>query len=336
MGSLLSSKHGLGADQALEWEVVTANGTHLIATPTENSDLYWALSGGGGGTYAVVLSLTAKAYPNDKVGGVSLAFSTATANDETLWNTAAFFQKDIVSTLVDAGAHVQWGVYGPMFYITEATIPGATEDDMRRVFTPFTKYLDGQGIQYQMNVTSFPTFLQHADKYLGPLPYGSIPAAQIQGGVMISRSTVSSKNDELISTLRTIATNSSFFIASYAVNVSHAPSSPNAVLPAWRDALSYFVVFQSWNYTAPAGYMDAQERLLTEEIMPPLQDLASGAYMNEADFANPRWREEFYGENWDRLLSIKNKWDPMSLFYAQTAVGSDEWSVASDGRLCRT
>src|ERR1700712_2958713 len=56
--SALSSTHGLGADQVLEWELVTANGTHLIASPTQNSDLYWALSGGGPGTYGVVVSVT--------------------------------------------------------------------------------------------------------------------------------------------------------------------------------------------------------------------------------------------------------------------------------------
>ena len=58
--STLSSLYGLGADQALEWEVVTADGQHLVATPTQHSDLYWALSRGGGGSYAVVLSLTPK------------------------------------------------------------------------------------------------------------------------------------------------------------------------------------------------------------------------------------------------------------------------------------
>lgn len=264
-----------------------------------------------------------------------MAFSANSTDDDLLWDAIEFFQKQALPDIVDAGAHVQWGVFGPVFTIVEATIPGATENDMRDVFSPFTDYLDDQGIQYRMNVTGFATFLQHAEQYLGPLPYGAIPAAQIQGGVMVSRTTVSSDSTGLISALRKIATTSSFIIASYALNVSRAPSSPNAVLPAWRDALSYFVVFQSWNFTAPAGYMQQQEQILTEELMPPLQDLASGAYMNEADFANPRWRQEFYGENWDKLIAIKGKWDPDDLFYARTAVGSDAWTVADDGRLCK-
>lgn len=49
--SALTSAYGMGADQALEWEVVTPNGDHLIASPTQNTDLYFALSGGGGSTY---------------------------------------------------------------------------------------------------------------------------------------------------------------------------------------------------------------------------------------------------------------------------------------------
>lgn len=65
--SLLSSMIGLSADQVLEWEVVTGTGKHLVATPYQNEDLYWALSGGGGGAYAAILSMTVKAYPDVKV-----------------------------------------------------------------------------------------------------------------------------------------------------------------------------------------------------------------------------------------------------------------------------
>ncbi|KAF1958216.1 putative isoamyl alcohol oxidase [Byssothecium circinans] len=313
--SLLSSKHGLGADQALEWE---------------------ALSGGGGGTYGVVISLTSKAYPYDKVGGVSLQFASASANDDTLWDAVTFFQKVSLPTIVDAGAHVQWAVFGPMFILTEATIPGATEDDMRTVFSSFTTYLSDHGIQYQMNVTSYPTFYQHTDKYIGPLPYGTTPASQIQGGVMVSRSTAVNDTDTLVNVLRNISTTyPQFGIASYAMDVSRSPSFPNAVLPAWREQLSYFVIMQFWNYTIPVSAMAEQERISTEEVISPLQDIASGAYMNEADFRNPRWREEFYGENWDRLVEVKRKWDPRGVLYAATAVGSDEWVVKGDGRLCR-
>lgn len=58
----MSSEYGLGADQVLEWEVVTANGDHIVATPSNNADMYWALSGGGPGTFGVVISMTVRAH----------------------------------------------------------------------------------------------------------------------------------------------------------------------------------------------------------------------------------------------------------------------------------
>lgn len=36
----------MGADQALSYEVITPGGEFVTASPTENEDLYWALSGG--------------------------------------------------------------------------------------------------------------------------------------------------------------------------------------------------------------------------------------------------------------------------------------------------
>jgi FAD/FMN-containing dehydrogenase len=331
----------MAADQALEWEVVTANGTLVTATPTENSDLYWALSGGGGGTYGIVLSLTVRAYVDTIVGGVSLALPSPSGsiNDDILWDAISFFYRHAVAGIVDAGAHVQGAVYGPIFILSEVTIPGLTEDGMRSVMKPFTDYLDNRAIQYQMNVTSYPGFYEHADHYVGPFPHGITYSAQIQGGVMISRETLlsNSTGPELIARLRHISTTTDFMVLPYSFNGgAKDPSTPaNAVHAGWRDALAYIVISQQWNYSAPFSFMDEQERKLTEEIMPPMQELASGAYMSEADFRNPKWKEEFYGVNWDRLSEVKSKWDPEALLYATTAVGSDEWKVDADGRLCR-
>src|SRR6478735_7826229 len=55
--SPLSSSYGFGADNTLEFEVVTAAGRIVRASATENSDLYWALSGGGAGNFAIVTSM---------------------------------------------------------------------------------------------------------------------------------------------------------------------------------------------------------------------------------------------------------------------------------------
>lgn len=47
--STVTSTFGLGADQALSLEVVTADGKLVTADPVTNQDLFWAMRGGGGG-----------------------------------------------------------------------------------------------------------------------------------------------------------------------------------------------------------------------------------------------------------------------------------------------
>jgi FAD/FMN-containing dehydrogenase len=82
--------------------------------------------------------------------------------------------------------------------------------------------------------------------------------------------------------------------------------------------------------------MIALQDKITYEVIPAIEAITpgSGAYMNEADFRQPDWKEDFFGTNYETLLGIKNKWDPKHLFYAITAVGNDAWRVAADGRMC--
>jgi FAD/FMN-containing dehydrogenase len=46
--STFSSYYGLGSDQVLSLNVVTADGRFVTADPTTNRDLFYAMRGGGG------------------------------------------------------------------------------------------------------------------------------------------------------------------------------------------------------------------------------------------------------------------------------------------------
>ena len=77
---------------------------------------------------------------------------------------------------------------------------------------------------------------------------------------------------------------------------------------------------------------------MTNVLLPQLEQLTpgGGAYLNEANFQQPDFQQVFYGSNYARLSDIKNKYDPEDIFYALTAVGSENWIEADDGRLCRS
>ncbi|CAK7206603.1 hypothetical protein SEUCBS139899_009403 [Sporothrix eucalyptigena] len=73
----VTSYLGLGSDQALSIEVVTADGRLVTADPFQNTDLFFALRGGGPSTYGVMTSVVMKAFPpiNVTTSSVSIQFS---------------------------------------------------------------------------------------------------------------------------------------------------------------------------------------------------------------------------------------------------------------------
>ncbi len=58
----LGGKHGLALDNLISVDIVTADGQLRIAGATENSDLFWAVRGGGG-NFGVVTSFEYQLYP---------------------------------------------------------------------------------------------------------------------------------------------------------------------------------------------------------------------------------------------------------------------------------
>jgi hypothetical protein len=52
----------------------------------------------------------------------------------------------------------------------------------------------------------------------------------------------------------------------------------------------------------------------------------SGSYVSEAGYADPDWRRRSFGNNYDRLLQVKRRYDPSDLFITYHGVGSEDWS----------
>ena len=54
--------YGLGVDNILEATIVLASGEIVTANANQNSDLYFAIRGGGGSTWGIITSITVKAH----------------------------------------------------------------------------------------------------------------------------------------------------------------------------------------------------------------------------------------------------------------------------------
>lgn len=64
-----SKLYGVAASHLLQAEIITADGKVRIANAYQNPDLFWAIKGGGGGTFGVVTSMTLKTHELPTVFG---------------------------------------------------------------------------------------------------------------------------------------------------------------------------------------------------------------------------------------------------------------------------
>lgn len=151
--SALSSKYGLAADQVLEWEVVDGQGNLLTASPSVNSDLYWALCGGGGGTYGVVTSMTTKAYPDIPVTGASVSFTNAQVTQDQFYDVLATFQASLPD-IVDSGAMTVSFFTNATFALSPLTAPGLSPEDVDKLLLPLKNKLESYNMTYSKFVTA--------------------------------------------------------------------------------------------------------------------------------------------------------------------------------------
>ncbi|KAJ7776003.1 hypothetical protein DFH07DRAFT_73735 [Mycena maculata] len=334
--SMLSSVHGLAADQTLSFEVITTEGEFLVASPTQNRDLYWALSGGGGGTYGIVWSMTIKGHKDVPVTIAAVEFTSENISADTFWAGIGAFHADTPSYTAVGGFAIA-AYTTKWFRLKPLAFPSVSSDAVEQLVQPFLGSLDKLHINYTHSIVTHPGFL-NASQSVASLADYSVGTSHFGGRLLPA-----SLWRDLPSFLRMnrvirdiIEDGGMSFDVALRPSMQVAGNPDNAVLPAWREAERLFIPTLPWD-----DYADWDQILQTREKVTwtfgePLRKLTpgGGAYLNEADTSEPDWREAFYGENYPRLLAIKDRYDPSQLLYGSTAVGGDRWVEVEDGRLC--
>lgn len=295
-------------------------------------NLYWALSGGGG-TYGVVVSMTVKVHQQEVavVVGMSFAVLSTSTGTEDFWAAVKMFIESLPS-MVDSGLHVSWTLASGIFAVTPTSGPGISQQEIDKLFAPTISQLNQTSIPYQYNSQSCPTWLRGFEAFI-------LPSANVSSHIiysrLIPRSVIDVQADDFISVLQTTV-QKNFIAVGNSINVSAQNSSNVAVNPYWRQTTVHLSIGTFFNYQDFASNFQNLD-LMTNTLIPLLRELTpNGAvYINEADFQQPDWKWVFYGPNYGQFNEVKSQYDPLDVFYALRAVGSDRWEQRKDGRLCR-
>ncbi|EDU47083.1 GlcD FAD FMN-containing dehydrogenase [Pyrenophora tritici-repentis] len=329
--SPLATSFGLGADQTLAFNVVTANGEIVTASPAANADLFWALSGSGAGNYGIVVSVTLKVHPDAQTSGASFAVEASSLDPSqvlNLWHKA-------LPAILEGGNMATYYAKNTTFVLQSLTGFNRTIQDLEIALSPFIASLAGENISLKPNYTTFGSYHDHYLYYFGPLPEGLFGTAgsDLIGGRFLLRDALQGVGTAINAS---VLSKGGMFIGQ-SMNVSRFASATRAVHPQWRHAVVMSSYSLPYSFDVPFANMQVQQDRITQDIMPAIEAVTpdAGAYINEADYQQPNWQNIFYGSNYARLEQVKMRYDPKGLFWNSIAVGSEEWKVAADGRLCK-
>lgn len=143
-----------GVDNVLQFTLVTSEGKHVTANAFTNKNLFWALRGGGGGTYGVVTSVTYRTHPIEPVVTV---IAMANITSESSLKIATEFL-----SLHPSLSDKHWGGYAQLspsivqfIYLS----PNKSVEEANSTFTPFLNTLNeatgGAAVTF---IFPFPSF----------------------------------------------------------------------------------------------------------------------------------------------------------------------------------
>jgi hypothetical protein len=137
---------------------VTSTGQYLTVNSYKNPDLFWAVRGGGGGTYGIVTSVTYRTHPSLPLTAVF--FAANSTNNITFSKFLTEFMR-IQSSLADSGFS-GYALIGPdaieWFYIALNVTQGQANKTVDPFFA-FANNLTSEGLNVSSAFTQpFPSF----------------------------------------------------------------------------------------------------------------------------------------------------------------------------------
>ncbi|KAL0935889.1 isoamyl alcohol oxidase [Colletotrichum truncatum] len=348
--------YGLGADQVLSARVVLASGEIVTASPCVNSDLFYAIRGGGGGTYGVVTQMTVKTYPTKNIDVIDVFVGTSSMNT-TISTQFLDTMTEVYSSFpylseVGFAGYGSWAMNSPVpiggnfstIYTQSFTTLGNDAAETTRLFKPLAERimpLANAGFTVSITQKAFTNYgSYYANKSGTDAAVGTITALASR---LLGKSALEGNRSQLRLAMETMAGANGKAVFHTIVHhglqtAVETRDKSTAVQPGWYDAviLDIFerpVLDGSLTVSANTELFDDIRR----NVLPVYRKLSpnTGTYMNEADWGEEDFQEDFYSSNWKRLIEIKTKYDPSGIFYCQTCVGSDEWAQQENGALCR-
>ena len=300
---LLSRAYGLTCDHLLSARVLTADLRTIDASPDEHADLFWALRGGGSGSFGIVVSMTFRLQQVSQPAMAEADWLLAPQEAAKLIETWQRLTQDLdrkISAFLFIQARPNGGIH-----LRTRLIASAPSSDLQRLVERLT--LAAPSIVEPIFIRR--TFPELADRLWprthNPKEYtkhaSNFLPGPVDGKIWL----------EVLSELDA-ARESNQGITLEALGGAIDDLAPDATAYIHRGKSAFIVHFQT-NTPSNHGFEDkiSTMRDIQRHLLPATM---SGAYVNYPDLDLPDWKQSYWGENYPRLSSIKKTYDPRNIF----------------------
>jgi FAD/FMN-containing dehydrogenase len=302
----LTRAHGLSCDNLLSAEMVLADGQIVTASEAEQSDLFWALRGGGG-NFGVVTQFEFRLHPVGEIYGGLMLFEPADAV-----GIFRYFREFIVDAPREYGGYPAWHRAPPLPFIPE-----------NRVGDPFCAVIScwtgdhGEGAHV---IQGFRDVAKPVAELMGPMPYPAINTLfddLVPRGLQNYWKTVfvDDLTDEAIAAhvehgSRVPAVTSAMHL--YPINGACHDIPPDATAFGNRDATYACNIAGIWPDPADNAANTQWVRDYYAALAPYSR---AGGYTNFASADDQQRVRDNYGSGYDQLVQVKRRYDPGNMFH---------------------
>jgi len=318
--------------------VILADGSAVKADACTNPDLFWALRGGGGGTFGIVTHVQYRVHAVTPITVLSWGLvgieGRPTAEEffpfATLW----------LAYWIEVSPHLEncWSGFFSA-YAVHLTYMGTIEEAKLSFVNNFTEWYTNTLIPNTDMVAGVwgalppeDSMEQHASwfDYKGGAESNGNPALTDQTGDsyaglngiaarLVPRDLVLQKPDETLTMLLNMIMVGSLAPINYFLGgaMMDVADDATAVHPAMRRAIWSMVTTDK-----------VAEQVVRDFV--PNDPLSGGVCFNHHSPTEPDWRQALWGANYDRLIELKNKYDPDHVFSCWHCVGYEGLEYGDD------
>jgi FAD/FMN-containing dehydrogenase len=367
-----SKAFGTAGSSLLEAEVVTADGAVRIANACHEPELFWALKGGGGGSFGVVTRLTLRTWAlPESFGAVSTAIRAR--SDDAYRRLIGAFIAFYASSLCNP----HWGELARAMPGNRLEIgmnfQGLDKAQATAIWQPFLDWVAAQDDLAATTPAIFagpgryrwdgarleayvPGAIRHDDRPGAPAANFFWAANLAEAGHVIHdfqslwlpADLLRPEQQEALADALTAASRHWTVEMHFQKGLAGAPAAAVAAAldtpmnPAVAQAFMLAIVASE----GPPGFPGlpghapdlAAARRDTARIALAMAEIrkvapGGGAYVAESSYFLPNWQRAYWGSNYPRLLAVKARCDPEGLFFTRHGVGSESWSEDGFDRL---